>query len=413
MTIFTSYNLHFQIYTIRFMELKDTIKKLADTYFDELVSIRRHLHTHPELSYEEVETSKYISKKLTEFGIEHQTNIGGHGIVGLIKGKNADKKIIALRADMDALPIEEKNVTNYTSKNIGVMHACGHDVHTTSLLGAAKILNEIKEEFEGTIKLIFQPAEEKLPGGASIMIKDGVLENPKVETILGQHVLPQLETGKVSFRAGIAMASCDEIYITVHGKGGHGAVPHLAIDPILIASHMVIALQSIVSRNANPTMPSVLSIGKFIANGATNIIPENVKLEGTFRTFDEKWRADAKEKIITTCNNIAASFGGTCDVEVEHGYPFLKNDETVTNNAFELSKQYLGNENVEEMPARMTAEDFSYYSQIVPACFYRLGTGNIAKGITSPIHTPTFDVDENCLKIGSGLMAWLAVNELK
>ncbi len=395
------------------MELKDKIKKLADTYFDELVSIRRHLHAHPELSYEEVVTSKFISKKLTEFGIEHQTNIGGHGIVGLIKGKNAGKKIIALRADMDALPIEEKNVTSYTSKNIGVMHACGHDVHTTSLLGAAKILNEIKEEFEGTIKLIFQPAEEKLPGGASIMIKDGVLENPKVESILGQHVLPQLETGKVSFRAGIAMASCDEIYITVHGKGGHGAVPHLAIDPILIASHMVIALQSIVSRNANPTMPSVLSIGKFIANGATNIIPENVILEGTFRTFDEKWRAEAKEKIISICNNIAASFGGTCDVEVEHGYPFLKNDETITNAAFELAKEYLGNDNVEEMPARMTAEDFSYYSQIVPACFYRLGTGNISKGIISPIHTPTFDVDENCLKIGSGLMAWLAVNELK
>lgn len=400
-----------QIYGI--MELKDTIKNLANTYFDELVSIRRHLHAHPELSYEEVETSKYISKKLTEFGIEHTTNIGGHGIVGLIKGKNADKKTIALRGDMDALPIEEKNVCDYVSQNKGVMHACGHDVHTTSLLGAAKILNEIKEEFEGTIKLIFQPAEEKLPGGASIMIKDGVLENPKVESIFGQHVLPQLETGKVAFRAGIAMASCDEIYITVHGKGGHGAVPHLAIDPILIASHIVIALQQVVSRNANPTLPSVLSIGKFIANGATNIIPEEVKLEGTFRTFDEKWRAEAHEIIKTICNNTATSFGGSCDLLIDKGYPFLKNDEALTNNAFQLAKQYLGNENVEEMPSRMTAEDFSYYSQVVPACFYRLGTGNIAKGITSNIHTPTFDVDENCLKIGSGLMAWLAVNELK
>ena len=394
------------------MDLKEEIKNLAAIFFEELVAVRRHLHAHPELSYEEVETAKFISKKLSEYGIEHTTNIGGHGIVGLIKGKNPDKKTIALRGDMDALPIEEKNQTAYTSQNIGVMHACGHDVHTTSLLGAAKILNELKEEFEGTIKLIFQPAEEKLPGGASIMIKDGVLENPKVESIFGQHVLPQLETGKVAFRSGIAMASCDEIYITVHGKGGHGAVPHLAIDPILIASHMVIALQSIVSRNANPTMPSVLSIGKFIANGATNIIPDSVRLEGTFRTFDEHWRAEAKEKIITTCNNIAASFGGTCDVEVEHGYPFLKNDETTTTTAFELAQQYLGKENVEEMPARMTAEDFSYYSQIVPACFYRLGTGNIAKGITSPIHTPTFDVDEECLKIGSGLMAWIAVNGL-
>jgi len=394
------------------MDLKEEIKNLAAIFFEELVEVRRHLHAHPELSYEEVETAKFISKKLSEYGIEHTTNVGGHGIVGLIKGKNPDKKTIALRGDMDALPIEEKNQTAYTSQNIGVMHACGHDVHTTSLLGAAKILNELKEEFEGTIKLIFQPAEEKLPGGASIMIKDGVLENPKVESIFGQHVLPQLETGKVAFRSGIAMASCDEIYITVHGKGGHGAVPHLAIDPILIAAHMVIALQSIVSRNANPTMPSVLSIGKFIANGATNIIPDSVRLEGTFRTFDEQWRAEAKEKIITTCNNIAASFGGTCDVEVEHGYPFLKNDENTTVTAFELAQQYLGKENVEEMPARMTAEDFSYYSQIVPACFYRLGTGNIAKGITSPIHTPTFDVDEECLKIGSGLMAWIAVNGL-
>ncbi|MFN8281943.1 MAG: M20 family metallopeptidase [Chitinophagales bacterium] len=394
------------------MDLKDTIKKLADTCFEELVSIRRHLHAHPELSYEEKETSKFIADKLTAYGIEHTTNIGGFGVVGLIKGKNADKKTIALRADMDALPIEEKNTTEYVSQNKGVMHACGHDVHTTSLLGAAKILNELKEEFEGTIKLIFQPAEEKLPGGASIMIKDGVLENPKVESIFGQHVLPQLETGKVAFKAGISMASCDEIYITVHGKGGHGAVPHLAIDPILIASHLVIALQSIVSRNANPTMPSVLTIGKFIANGATNIIPDDVRLEGTFRTFDEKWRAEAKEKIIATCNSVCASFGGSCDVVVEQGYPFLKNDETTTQTAFELAKQYLGENNVEEMPARMTAEDFSYYSQVVPACFYRLGTGNISKGITSPIHTPTFDVDENCLKIGSGLMAWIAVNTI-
>jgi amidohydrolase len=392
------------------MDLKDKIKNLADAYFEELVAIRRHLHAHPELSFEETQTALFISGMLKKFGIEHQTNIGGHGIVGFIYGKNPDRKTIALRADMDALPIEEKNNCSYVSKNIGVMHACGHDVHTTSLLGAAKILNELKENFEGTVKLIFQPAEEKLPGGASIMIKDGVLENPKVESIYGQHVLPQLETGKVAFKSGIAMASCDEIYITVKGKGGHGAVPHLAIDPILIASHMVIALQSVVSRNANPTLPSVLSIGKFIANGATNIIPDEVRLEGTFRTFDEKWRTEAHEKIKTICTHIAASFGGTCDVLIDVGYPFLKNDELLTDNAFALAKAYLGAENVEEMPARMTAEDFSYYSQVVPACFYRLGTGNLAKGITSPIHTPTFDVDEDCLSIGSGLMAWIAVN---
>lgn len=388
----------------------DQIKNLAEENYNELVAIRRHLHAHPELSFEEEKTAQFISEKLKAYGIEHQTNVGGHGIVGIIKGNNPDAKTIALRADMDALPIEEKNNCTYVSKNIGVMHACGHDVHTTSLLGAAKILQQLNKSFEGTIKLIFQPAEEKLPGGASIMIKDGVLENPKVNAMFGQHVLPQLETGKVAFKSGIAMASCDEIYITVKGKGGHGAVPHLAIDPVLIASHIVIALQSVVSRNANPTLPSVLSIGKFIANGATNIIPEEVRLEGTFRTFDETWRKQAHEIIESICHNTAKSFGGSCDVLIDVGYPFLNNDTALTDKTFALAKAYLGEENVEEMPARMTAEDFSYYSQVVPSCFYRLGTGNTAKGITSPIHTPTFDVDEECLKIGSGLMAWIALN---
>ncbi|HOU46248.1 MAG TPA: M20 family metallopeptidase [Chitinophagales bacterium] len=393
--------------------MRTTIQKLAEQYQQDLVEIRRHLHAHPELSFHEEKTAAFISAKLQSFGIEHQTNIGGHGIVGYIKGKYPEKKTIALRADIDALPIEEKNTCSYTSQNIGVMHACGHDVHTTCLLGAAKILQELKDNLEGTIKLIFQPAEEKLPGGASILIKEGVLENPKVESIYGQHVLPQLETGKVAFKSGIAMASCDEIFITVKGKGGHGAMPNLAIDPVLVASHIVIALQQIVSRNANPMMPSVLSIGKFIANGATNIIPEVVQMEGTFRTFDETWRKQAHEKIKTICTSIAESFGATCDVLIDVGYPFLKNDETLTQHAFELAKEYLGSENVEEMPARMTAEDFSYYSQVVPACFYRLGTGNAAKGITSPVHTPTFDVDENCLKIGAGLMAWIAVNGIE
>jgi len=392
------------------MNLKSKIQLLADTYFEELIAIRRHLHQHPELSFHEKETMLFVAQKLSDYGIEHTTYIGGFGVVGLIKGRNPESKTIALRADLDALPIEEKNACSYISKNEGVMHACGHDVHTTCLLGAARIISQLKDEFEGTIKLIFQPAEEKLPGGASIMIKEGVLKNPYVELIFGQHVLPQLQTGKVAFKSGISMASCDEIYITVKGKGGHGAVPNLAIDPVLIASHIVVALQAIVSRNANPLMPSVLSIGKFIANGATNIIPEEVKMEGTFRTFDEKWRAEAKEKIERTCHHIAECFGGSCEVFIDHGYPYLNNNEQATAQAFELAKEYLGNEQVETMPARMTAEDFAYYSQEIPSCFFRLGTGNIEKGITSPIHTPTFDVDENCLKTGSGLMAWLAVN---
>lgn len=392
--------------------MKTTIHALANEYQTELVAIRRHLHAHPELSFKEKETAQFISNKLTEYGIEHQTNIGGYGIVGYIKGKNPTTKTIALRADMDALPIEEKNNNSYTSKNQGIMHACGHDVHTTCLLGAAKILYKIKENFEGTIKLIFQPAEEKLPGGASIMIKEGVLKNPDVRQIYGLHVLPQLEVGKVAFKEGISMASCDEIFITVKGKGGHGAVPHLAVDTVLLASHIVLALQQIVSRNANPLTPSVLSIGKIIGNGATNIIPEEVKMEGTFRTFDETWRKEAHERIKTICHSTAAAFGGTCDVLIDVGYPFLNNNELTTKNATHSAKLYLGDDFVEDMPARMTAEDFSYYSQIIPACFFRLGTGNKSKGITAPVHTPTFDVDEDCLKTGAGLMAWIAINAL-
>ena len=279
-------------------------------------------------------------------------------------------------------------------------------------MGAAKILYKIKENFEGTIKLIFQPAEEKLPGGASIMIKEGVLKNPDVRQIYGLHVLPQLEVGKVAFKEGISMASCDEIFITVKGKGGHGAVPHLAVDTVLLASHIVLALQQIVSRNANPLTPSVLSIGKIIGNGATNIIPEEVKMEGTFRTFDETWRKEAHERIKTICHSTAAAFGGTCDVLIDVGYPFLNNNELTTKNAAHSAKLYLGDDFVEDMPARMTAEDFSYYSQIIPACFFRLGTGNKSKGITAPVHTPTFDVDEDCLKTGAGLMAWIAINAL-
>lgn len=390
----------------------DRIKQSANEFSTQLIEIRRHLHTHPELSFEEKETAKFIATQLDKLGITYQKDIGGHGIVGLIKGNNPDQQTIALRADIDALPIHEKNKVSYCSVNEGKMHACGHDVHTTCLIGALKILNEIKDNFEGQIKFIFQPAEEKLPGGASILIQEGVLENPKVEKIFGEHVLPQLETGKVAFRSGISMASSDEIFITIKGNGGHGAVPNLAVDTVLIASHIVIALQQIVSRNANPIMPSVLTIGKFIANGATNVIPEEVKMEGTFRTFDEKWRADAKIKIVQIATSIAESMGAEIEIDIAHGYPFLKNDEEITQKAIANAKLYLGEQNVEELPIRMTAEDFSYYTQVVPACFYRLGTGNIEKGITSSIHTPTFDVDENCLEIGAGLMAWLAFREL-
>jgi amidohydrolase len=393
--------------------LKDKIQQLAAQFHPEVVAIRRHLHSHPELSFQEVETGKYIAGKLAEYGIRHEHGWGEHGVVAYIEGKNPSSKVIALRADIDALPIAEANDVPYKSQNQGVMHACGHDVHSASLLGAARILHALRNEFEGTIKLIFQPAEERLPGGASILIAEGVLYNPTPANIIGQHVLPGLETGKVGFRPGMFMASADELYVTVRGKGGHGAVPHDAVDPVLIASHIVVALQQIVSRNANPIVPTVVTFGKINSTGgSTNVIPNEVKLEGTFRTMDEDWRAKAHILMKKMAETLAESMGGSCDFHIMKGYPFLKNDEELTLRSRHFAVEYLGEANVVDLPMRMTAEDFAYYSQVIPACFYRLGTGNKARGITSPIHTDTFDVDEDSLLVGMGLMSWLAVKEL-
>lgn len=388
------------------------IQTLAATLQNDLVSTRRHLHMHPELSFHEYETSAYVAARLTEMGIRFQEKVAGTGLVGIIEGKNPGKRAVALRADMDALPIIEANDVPYKSRNEGVMHACGHDVHTTSLLGAAQILLQLKDQFEGTVKLLFQPGEEKLPGGASMMIKEGVLENPKPAGVLGQHVMPLIPAGKVGFRSGIYMASTDELYLRVKGKGGHGAMPHLNIDPVLITSHLIVALQQIVSRVANPTMPSVLSFGKVIANGATNVIPNEVYIEGTFRTLDEKWRAEAHQRMLDLAHQLVQSMGGTLEFEIRKGYPALVNDEALTASARRNAEEYLGKENVLDLDIWMAAEDFAFFSQQTSACFYRLGTRNEARGITSSVHTPTFDIEEDALEIGAGLMAWLAVNEL-
>ena len=394
------------------MSILENIKEVATKYSADTISFRRHLHSNPELSFEEYNTSKFVTEKLRSFGVETTEGIASTGVVGIIKGKNPTKKTIALRADMDALPITEQNDVPYKSKNIGVMHACGHDVHTSSLLGTARILSELKDQFEGTIKLIFQPGEEKIPGGASLMIKEGVLKNPTPANILGQHVATAIPAGKVGFRPGMYMASADEIYVTVKGKGGHAAMPDKNIDPILIASHIIIALQQIVSRNCDPRVPCVLSFGKIVGLGATNIIPEEVKIEGTFRTMDENWRREAKVKMKKMAEAIADGMGAVCEFTILNGYPYLQNEPALTLRMKEAAKLFLGEENVIDLDIWMAAEDFAYYTQQVDACFYRLGIRNEERGIISGVHTPTFDIDESALQVGSGLMAWLAVQEL-
>ena len=333
----------------------ELIQKIAEKNFNEVLSIRRHLHMNPELSFHEFETAKFVASKLKEMNISFQDNVAGTGLVGIIRGKNDNGKVVALRADMDALPIHEANQVDYKSTKEGVMHACGHDAHTASLLGAASILNELKDQFDGTIKLIFQPGEEKLPGGASLMIKEGALENPKPNSVIGQHVMPLIPSGKVGFRSGIYMASTDELYLKVIGKGGHGAMPHLNIDPVLITSHLIVALQQIVSRVANPTMPSVLSFGKVIANGATNVIPNEVYIEGTFRTLNEEWRADAHQHMLDMGHQLVQSMGGRLEFEIRKGYPALINDEALTAKAKSSAIEYLGSENVLDLDIWMAA----------------------------------------------------------
>ena len=395
------------------MNMLHKIKAAAAGISQELIAIRRHLHSNPELSFQEHNTVAYVKMQLEGMGITQIKSLAQTGLEVLIEGRNPNKKVVALRADMDALPIVEANDVPYKSQNVGVMHACGHDAHTTCLLGVAKILQGERESFEGTVKLIFQPGEEKLPGGASLMIAEGVLENPAVNAILGQHVMPLIPVGKVGFRSGLYMASTDELYVTIKGKGGHGAMPHLCIDPVVVMAQMITALQTLVSRQANPIIPSVLSFGKVIANGATNVIPNEVYLEGTFRTLDEKWRSKAHELMLRTAQCVAEGFGAAVDFEIRKGYPFLHNNPALTARSKAAALNYMGEENIVDLDIWMAAEDFAYYSQEADACFYRLGTRNESKGIVSGVHTPTFDIDEEALEIGAGLMAYLAITELE
>ncbi|MEY3920570.1 MAG: hypothetical protein RL634_331 [Bacteroidota bacterium] len=385
--------------------LKEKIEQLSKAYFESYRSVRHHLHAHPELSYKEFNTSTFIQQHLNELNIPYQV-MAETGVVALVEGKKSDR-VIALRADIDALPIQEENNIPYASTVPGVMHACGHDVHTSILLGAAKILNETRGDWEGTVKLIFQPGEEKNPGGASIMIKEGVLENPAPRAIVGLHVHPMLETGKLSFITGKSMASADEIYITVKGKGGHAATPHLTADTVLTASELVVALQQVVSRDRNPFSPSVLSICAINGGFTTNVIPSEVKLMGTFRAMDEKWRFDAHKRIQEVVDGVAKSTGAEIELKIDVGYPTVYNDPMITERARSIASETFGTSNVEEGELRMGAEDFGYYSQKIAGCFFRLGTGNKKKNIISGVHTPTFDIDEDAIEIGMRMMATL------
>jgi amidohydrolase len=391
--------------------MKEKIKQLAQEFSAEIIANRHYLHTNPELSYQEFNTQKYVAERLKAIGIT-PTPIANTGLVAIIEGRNPTKKVVALRADMDALPIVEANDIPYKSQNQGVMHACGHDVHTASLLGTTKILHSLRNEFEGTVKLVFQPAEEKAPGGASVMIAEGVLQNPAPNKMLGQHVAPNIPVGKIGFREGMYMASADEIYLTVKGKGGHGAMPEICIDPVLIASHIIVSMQQIISRNRNPRFPSVLTFGKVIANGATNVIPNEVYIEGTFRAMNEEWRAEGLAKVRKIAEMTAEAMGGTCEVFIQKGYPYLENEPELTRRMKGAAIEFMGQENVIDLDLWMAAEDFAYYTHHVDACFYRLGTRNEAKGIISGVHTPTFNIDESALEIGAGLMSWLTVSEL-
>lgn len=391
------------------MSILGRIKSLNDRYFQKIVEIRHHLHAHPELSFEEEKTSAYIQSVLANHNIQFTSGWAGTGVVAIV-GKG--KKIVGLRADIDALPITESNEVPYRSKNEGVMHACGHDVHTSSLLGAALILKDMEEDLDVTVKFIFQPGEEKLPGGASLMIKEGALTNPDVEIVLGQHVHPAMECGMIGVCPGPFMASADELYLTVKGKGGHAAMPEYCVDTIMIAADIISALHKITSRYA-PKEATVLSLGKINSvGGATNIIPDEVKIEGTFRAFNEEWRDRAHGLIKTTAEGIARAHGGECAVNIVEGYPFLNNNPDLTGRVKAAAADYMGEEQIVDLPPRMTGEDFAFYSHAVPSCFYRLGTGSRAKGITSQVHTSTFDVDEEVFRHSSGLMAWLALNTL-
>lgn len=388
-------------------EFIEIIKTKVSQYHNDTVNHYKHLHRYPELSFEEKNTAAYIESILSDLCIEYRKNIGGYGILAWIKGKQQSSRTIALRADMDALPITEENDIEFKSQNKGIMHACGHDTHTASLLGTVRIIKDMQEHFGGTILFIFQPGEEKHPGGANLMLKDNIFDIFKPDIIIGQHAYVDYPTGTVGFQSGVIMASADEVHIKIIGKGGHGAIPHEVNDTVLAASQTIISMQQIVSRRSNPFKPCVLSFGKFIADGATNVIPNTVTLAGTLRCMDEEERHKLKPIIRDIAIHTAKAYGCECEIEVYDGYPCVYNDEPTTNMMKTFASEYLGRENVKGLPQRMTAEDFGFFSQLYPSTFYRFGIKG--KNESTGLHTPTFLIDEDALLASVGTMAYLAL----
>jgi len=395
------------------MENSEKIKQLVSAEFmEEMTGIRRHLHSHPELSFREEETSRYVRELLDRWKISYRYPVAGTGIVATVKGSGPGPRI-AVRADMDALPIMEESGVDFISENPGVMHACGHDVHMTCLLGAIRLVDRMKDQMNGELMFIFQPGEEKIPGGASLMLEDGVFRYGLPDVIIAQHVLPDMDAGRVGFREGNYMASSDEIYITVNGKGGHGALPQGINDPVLMASHILITLHQEIRRKSPSGIPTVISFGKVVADGAVNVIPDRVFLEGTFRTMNEPWRKEAHDLIRQVASGIAQGMGGTCEVEVRKGYPVLRNDPPLTGRCRKLAAEFLGEHQVEDMDIRMTAEDFAWFAQTIPGMMYRLGVRTPGSAEVYPLHTPGFRIDESALETGIGLMAFLSLELLK
>lgn len=387
--------------------LKDKIQKLNEKYFSEIVEFRRHIHQYPELSFKEFETAKYIKSILTKYNIEFDESFGENAVIGIIKGDLSGDNI-ALRADMDALPIEELVDSEFKSKVPGVMHACGHDAHVASLLGTAIILQELRNYIKGNIILIFQPAEERNPGGAKILIDKGLLKKYNIIKVLGQHVLPELEVGKFNFGSNYVMATSDEIYIKFSGKGGHAALPHKRSDTVLALIHFINEVNEFKIK-LKSDMPIIIAFGKLSAQGSINVVPETSFAEGTMRTFDEKLRNEIKAKLQVIADKYADYYGCKADLEIRHGYPAVYNDPKLNSQVMDLAKDFLGEENVGELEIRMTAEDFAFYSHEVPSVFYRAGVAGNGKGIAGQ-HTSYFDIDENVFLKSSALMAWFALN---